>query len=201
MPVELNFRQRWASYLTLLAALVGVLGGALLHNQALNATQVFENKEAGISARYPTNWLLQEGKTVGGALDFVFRAQDPSALPFKTTLQVSLIPVGPQARASDIPDLLNMSRATAYAAYRPLSIVPVALTNDIHGIQMTYAYVSTETNQFLQSVPIAVEAQDVIVLHSSRAVIITYQADSQTFDGNHHYFDNFLTSLIQSLKS
>ncbi len=200
-PAELNFHQRWASYLTILAALVGLVGGAFLHSRNLNATQLFENKEAGISAQYPTNWLLQQGKTSGGALDYVFRAQDPSGIPFKTTLQVSLIPVGPQARAADIPDLLNMTRATAYAAYRPLAIVPVALSKDVQGIQMTYAFVSSETNQFLQSVPIVVEAEDVIVLHSSRAVIITYKADSQSFDRDHHYFDSFLTSLIQSLRS
>src|SRR5258708_16708440 len=194
--VELNFRQRWASYLTILAALLGLGGGLLLRNKNWDATNRYENQTVGIIARYPANWLLQESLEPTKA-DFVFRVQDPASIPFKTTLQVSLLIVGPGAHPADIPDLLNMTRASSFSAYRPLEIAQITLPDGTSGIQMHYAYVSSEANQFLQSVPIVVEALDVIAVkkNSNQAVVITFQSDSQFFEQNRHYFDSFLKSL------
>jgi hypothetical protein len=44
-------------------------------------------------------------------------------------------------------------------------------------------------------VPIVVQAEDVIVLRGTQAFVITYRADSQSFDTDRHYFDSFLRSL------
>ena len=189
-PGELNFRQRWASYLTIFTAIVALLLGYALRSRNLEATQRFENKQAGISVRYPVNWLLDQGRGT-----IVVRAQDPAALPFKTTLEISLLPVGPDARTADIPNLLNTSRATTVSTYRTLAITPTTLPNGQQGIQMNYAYVASEDNPFIQTVPIVVQATDVIVLRSNQAIIITYRADAQSFERNQHYFQNFLRSL------
>ena len=193
-PTNLSFRQRWANYLTIIVALVAVAGGFILHNNIQNATDRYDNTEVGIGLRYPSNWLLDE-PLAGTTTEYIVRIQDPIAVPFKTTLQISLLPVGPDAHLSDIPDLLNLARAQSFATYRPLSITPVALPNGAQGIQMNYAYVATETNPALLSVPIVVQAEDVIVLRGTQAFVITYRDDAQSFDGNQHYFDNFLRSL------
>ena len=195
-PAELNLRQRWSSYLTIMVALASLGAGWLLRNQNLNSTYRYENQTVGIIARYPANWLLEESLEPTKA-DFVFRVQDAAALPFKTTLQVSLLIVGPGAYPADLPDLLNMTRASSFSAYRPLEIAQITLPDGSSGIQMHYAYVSSETNQFLQSVPVVVEALDVISVkkNSNQAVVITYRADSQSFEANRHYFDSFLKSL------
>lgn len=187
---ELTFRQRWASYLTIIVALTALALGFALRSRALNATTRYENRQAGIAASYPQNWLLDEGS---GSM--VLRVQDPAAIPFKTTLEIALLPVGPDAHPADIPDLLNMTRARTLATYRPLEIVPVRLANGQQGLQMQYAYVASEENPFLQSVPIVVRAVDIIVLRSNQALIITYRADAQSFEQNRHYYDNFLRSL------
>ncbi len=188
--LELNFRQRWASYLTIAVAIAGVLGGLLLRSNIVNATARFENKQTGIAVRYPVDWLLEQGQD-----DFVIRAQDPAAIPFKTTLQIALMPIGEGARVAYILDLLNINRAASLPAYRPLEIAPIMLPNGAQGTQMTYAYVASEANPFLQTVPIVVRAVDVVVIRSSQAVIITYQADSQSFERDRHYFDTFLRTL------
>ncbi|MCC7447286.1 MAG: hypothetical protein IT324_07725 [Anaerolineae bacterium] len=190
--LELNFRQRWASYLTIAVAIAGLLGGLLLRNNMTNATVRFENKQSGIAVRYPVDWLLEQGQD-----DFVIRVQDPAATPFKTTLQISLQPIGEGARVAYILDLLNIDRAATLSAYRPLEIVPITLPNGsgIQGTQMTYAYVATESNPFLQTVPIVVRAIDVVVIRSSQAIIVTYQADAQSFERNRHYFDTLLRTL------
>jgi hypothetical protein len=187
----LNFRQRWASYLTILVAIGALTFAYSLRSRALNATTGFENKQAGVAARYPSNWLLDQQ----GVSDIIFRVQDPAALPFKTTLQVSLLTVGPDATSADIPDLLNMTRASTLSTYRPLNIAPITLPNGTHGLRMAYAYVASEENPFLQSVPIVVRAVDVIVLRSNQALVITYRADTQSYDENLHFFDSFLRSL------
>src|SRR5215475_14120141 len=189
-PTELNFRQRWASYLTIFVTVVALFAAFLLRSRSLDTTADYENREEGITAHYPLNWLLEEGKG-----DFVFRAEDPAAIPFKTTLQLALVPVGPGARTDDLPDWLNMTRAASLAAYRPLAIKPVTLANGVQGIQMDYAYVSSEGNPFFQSVPVVVRAIDVIVLRSNQALVVTYRSDSQAFEQNQHYFDNFLRTL------
>lgn len=188
--LELNFRQRWASYLTIAVAIAGVLGGLLLRANMVNATVRFENTQTGIAVRYPVDWLLEQGQD-----DFVIRVQDPAATPFKTTLQIALQPIGEGARVAYILDLLNINRAATLSAYRPLEIVPIMLPSGIQGTQMTYAYVATESNPFLQTVPIVVRAIDVVVIRSSQAVIITYETDAQSFERNRHYFDTFLRTL------
>ncbi len=194
--VELNFRQRWANYITIFVALIGLAGGLILRNSYENSTQRYENSEVGIAVRYPSNWLLDESPA-GTRSDYIVRMQDPIAVPFKTTLQISLLAVGPDAHLSDIPDLLNLTRASSFATYRPLPVTPVVLPNGSQGIQMNYAYVATETNPALQSVPIVVQAEDVIVLRGTQAFVITYRADAQSFAANLHYFDSFLRSVEQ----
>ena len=146
----------------------------------------------GISTRYPTNWLLERGST---ASDFVFRAQDSAALPFKTTLSVSIVPIGPNATVYDVAELLTLRRAQSLASYTSLSITPITLANGSAATQMNYAFAAPKTNPVLQSLPIVVSASDVIVLSKGQAIIATFQSDAQTVDQNRHYFDAFLRRL------
>jgi hypothetical protein len=190
-PPELTFRQRWASYLTLLVALFGILGGMLARSNVVNATYPFSKPEVGILARYPAQWLLEEGSTTA----FVFRATDPASTPFKTSLQITLIPTGTGARPADILYLLDMDRAARLAAYRSLERIQVDLPGGKRGTQMTYAYASVGTDPFLQTEPITVRAVDIVVLRSGQAVVITYESAADSFEHNYHYFDAFLRSL------
>ncbi len=188
---ELNFRQRWASYLTIVVAVVGLFAGFLMRSSVVNATQRFENKQAGIIARYPARWLLEENQG-----NVVFRVQDPTAIPFKTTIEITILPVGPGARSPlDVLNPLNITRAVSFPAYSILEFTPVTLPGGSQATQMTYAFAHVESNPALQTVPIMIRAVDVVVLHSSQAIIITFQSDSESFDRNRHYFDDFLKTL------
>src|SRR5262245_5884500 len=122
---ELNFRQRWASYMTIVVAVVGLFAGLVQRSSVVNATQRFENKQAGIVARYPARWLLEENQ---GSV--VFRVVDPAAIPYKTAIEISMLPVGPGARSAlDVLNPLNITRAISYPAYSTLEIVPLVLPN------------------------------------------------------------------------
>ncbi|MCE7948440.1 MAG: hypothetical protein DYG88_13535 [Chloroflexi bacterium CFX4] len=186
----LSIRQRLASYLVIVAALVAVLYGFNYREGIVSATFPFINREAGITARYPARWLLEEGGS-----RFVLRAQDPAALPFKTTIRLQLIPIGSGARPADILDLLDVDRASRLPAYRSLSRTPTTLPGGQRGQQMIYAYAFIDPNPFLQAEPITVRALDLVVLRAGQAVVITYEAKSDVFEKHQHYFDAFLRSL------
>ncbi len=186
----LTLRQRLANYLVIGAALLAIGYGFIYRDNILSATFPFVNREAGITARYPARWLLEEG----GAR-FVLRAQDPAALPFKTTIQLQLIPIGDGARPADILDLLDIDRAARLPAYRSLSRSPANLPGGQRGQQMIYAYAYIDPNPFLQAEPITVRALDLVILRTGQAVVITYEAKADVFEAYKHYFDAFLRSL------
>lgn len=185
----LNFNQRWNSYLALVAAAVALFLGLTLRSAALNATVEFEDLDAGVRAQVPDGWLVDAKSD-----DYVFRAVDPNALPFKTTLQVSVLVIGPDATPDIVLDLLTMQRSTRFATYTELSRQDETLRGD-PAKRMFYAYTNFERNPFLQSLPIEVKGMDVVVLQRGQAVIITYREASESFEDNRYRFENLLGTV------
>jgi hypothetical protein len=186
---ELTLRQRWNSYLAILIAVVGVILGFVYRANIVDATYPFINRQVGITARYPARWLLEERDS-----RVVFRAVDPTARPFKTALQITLIPIGEGATAAGILNLLNMDRAARLPAYR--SFIPEdADVGGQRGTQMFYAYASVGADPFLDDLPITVRAIDIVLLRPGQAVVITYEDDANAFERNRHYFEAFLRSI------
>lgn len=187
--IVLNFSQRWNTYLAIAAAVVGITLGLSMKNNALSATQQFEDLEAGVRAQVPANWLVSAASD-----NYVFRAQDPNALPFKTILQVSVLTVGADATPNTVLDLLYMQRAPRFSTYREISRTDVTLRGD-PAKRMVYAYTEDERNPFLASVPIVVEGVDVVVLRRGQAVIITYREERAKFADNLYRFDDLLSTV------
>jgi hypothetical protein len=185
----LTFTQRWNSYLAIALAGAFFFVGVTMRNSALNATQTFENLEAGVRAQLPGGWLVDTGSS-----EYVFRAQDPDALPFKTTLQVSVLTVGPDATPNLVLDLLNLDRAPRFSTYREISRTDETLRGD-PAKRMIYAYTQDERNPFQATVPIVVEGADVVVLRRGQAVIITYREERSSFDANLYRFENLLQTV------
>lgn len=190
---ELTFHQRWGSYLTLGLAVLALLGGILFRANSVSATVRYTNPEAGIEARYPASWLLTEG---GQSAAFVFSAQDSAARPFKTLLQLRLIPTGSGVRPGDVLNLLDLDRASRLAAYRSLRRDSVTLPDGRRGTQMTYSYAYIDPNPFLQAEPVTVRAIDVVVLRPAQAVVISFESDAAVFEQNRRLFETFLASLV-----
>jgi hypothetical protein len=186
----LNFRKRWASALTILIVVGSVLISFGLRNQIVNATRPLEDSAFGISARLPAGWLVTQGSP-----NFVFRAQDALAIPFKTAIQLTIIPIGQGGLPADVINDLLVNRAAQFTTFKQLGRTPITLRNGTQGQEVTYAYAAVESNPFLQSEPIIVRAVDVVVLRQGQAIIITYETDTSSFEKNKHYFDAFLASL------
>ena len=187
--IALNFTQRWNTYLALAFAALALVIGLTLKNNTLNATQKFEDLEAGVRAQVPANWLVDTGGD-----DYVFRAQNPHALPFKTILQVSVLTVGDDATPNIILDLLNMNRAPRYSTYSEITRSDDTLRGD-PAKRMEYAYTQFERNPFLATEPLVVKGVDLVVLRRGQAVIITYREERSAFDANLYRFENLLSTV------
>jgi hypothetical protein len=188
-PPALSFVQRWNTYLVLVTAAMMLALGLTMRNTALTATQPFENLEAGVRAQVPRGWLID---TAGP--DFVIRAQDPDALPFKTLLQISVLPIGPDATPNKVLDLLTMQRAARLPAYRELLRADQTLRGE-PAKRMEYVYTQDERNPFQATVSLVVQGVDVVVLRRGQAVVITYREERSAFDDNLYRFENLLQTV------
>jgi hypothetical protein len=183
-------QQRWSHALTLLVGALALLYGLNMRATTLNATEVYTNVQAGIRVSYPRTWLLDEGG------DHVFRIRDMSRVGFKTTISISIQPVGTGMTASNVLDGLNIARPQTLATYGILSEeVDYTLPDDSGATALNYTYVEVENNPFVESVPVVVLGRDILTIKGGQAIIITFRADSLTFDQDIAIFNRFLESL------
>lgn len=186
---SLTLRQRWAHVFTVLVAIVMLLLGLNLRNNIRTATTPFESAQAGISAEYPRGWLRIASD------EHVLRVRDMSRTGYKTTIQVTVRPVGRDTTERNVSERLSLDRAQDFTAYQLLSVEPYTLPNDITGQAITYIYADQTTNPFLEGIPTIVRGYDVLVISGGQAIIITFRADERTFDEDFPRFEQFLRRL------
>ncbi len=192
LPEEapLSSTQRWASFVAILVAALGLALGFLFKSQIVGATTPYRDLTAGVLAQYPSEWLLD---TAG---DYVFRVRDPTAPGFATLLQVAVEAVGADADARNILDNLTLERAQSLAAYRVLRTLPdFRLPDGDAATRLEYVYVQTEDNPFLQSLPVVVYGVDIVTIQRGQAIIITFRVEASRFDEEVWRLDQFLATL------
>lgn len=187
---ELTFRQRWSHYLVLIFAVVGSVIGLNLRDNTLNAVVIYTNPQAGITAEYPQNWLLDEASD-----NYIFRVRDMASRGFKSTIQVAARPVGPLTTPRIIFDSLSLERAQQ-AGYNVIAVEPYTLPDDTLTQAMLYTYVSTEVDPFLQAIPSVVEGIDILIIERGQAIIVTFLAESSRFDESLPVLERFLRSFV-----
>jgi hypothetical protein len=185
----LTLRQRWANVFVFLISALMLLFGLNLRNQVLTASTYYESFEAGIRAFYPENWLIDSAE------NYVFRVRDMSRTDYKTTFQVAVQPVGPDAQERNLADRLTLDRLQTFTDYRVQALVPYMLPSGIEAQAMSYTFVTTEASPFLQGVPTVVRGLDILAIRGGQAVIISYRADANNFDEELIRFERFLQDL------
>lgn len=187
---ELTRIQRWGHYLTVIVAVVLVLYGINQRNGRLNATEFFDNPEAGFSLQYPVDWLIDENGE-----DYIFRVRDMSNDGFKTVLQIDFEIVSDQTSPWNILTARSVSRSLSLALYDTLNIEEITLADDISATQMDYVFAFTEVNPVLESIPTIAIGRDILIIRDNQAIIITYRAEESVFHDNLALFDRFLDSI------
>jgi hypothetical protein len=182
--------QRWSQYLTIAWGVVALLIVFNVRAGVLSATSTYVNNEVGIVAEYPAAWLVDEESD-----EYVFRVRDMQRIGHKTTFQVSLRPVSAETSARTIVDTLAIQRAQTLAAYTILSTESFALSEDPNAQQITYTYVDTTANPFLESVPTVVVGVDIVAISRGQAVVITLLSDEEDIDANRERFLEFVNRL------
>ena len=177
------------SIFAIVIALGMLMLGLNYRSGALNATIFFEDQINGIQAQLPANWLLDtEGDT------YILRAENLGDGTFNTQIQIAVQTVGENAVPRNIVDQLNVQGPALFANYDSLEIKDIPLGEDV-ATQITYSFVASETNPFLESVPVVVQGIDVVVIRGNQAIIFTFRDDRITFDENRIFFDRFLTTV------
>lgn len=183
--------QRWSHYLTVLVLLLAFIYGLNIRDTLVSATRTYTNIQAGISVRYPVNWLIDENDNAS----YIFRVRDMTRIGFKTTIQIAVEPVGPDASPQSILNSLALQRSTQLAQYNTLSIEG---TNDIdnsESFRMTYYFTTSDVDAILETLPVVVIGQDVLTIVEGQAVVVTLRADATTFDEDLQVFKRFLETL------
>ena len=88
-----------------------------------------------------------------------------------------------------------MNRAPTLDGYRILSREPFILPDESDATAMSYTFVATESNPFLESIPVVVEGLDILTIRRGQAIVITFLSDAESYDQNYAIFEQFLRNL------
>lgn len=186
---KLDSRQRLATVLTAVLAVVGIWIAINLRESSLNAVETYTNIPAGITSSYPRGWLLD---TDG---DYIFRVRDMTRSGFKTTIQVSVRPVSEDTSEYNILNSLTMNRAQVLSNYRGNPVGSFTLPDETIATATTYSFVSRDASPFLESSPVVVRGLDLLTIQRGQAIIITFQADTAAYESELRRFEQFLAAL------
>lgn len=187
---EVSQRQRWSHYFALIFGVVALVIGTNLRDGALFASTLYTDTRAGIRAFYPQNWLIETETD-----EFIFRVRDMSQTGFKTTIQVSAVPIGAATESRNILEALSLSRMQTLAEYSIISIDTYALPDEPDATAMEYAFAFSEEAPFLESLPAVVRGLDVMAVRRGQAIVITFLSDASTYAQNLPVFEQFLVDL------
>lgn len=185
----LTQRQRWGHYFAIFYGLISLVIGFGLQSAALSATTTYTSAEAGIRAAYPRGWLLDTGA------DYIFRVRDMAQTGFKTTIQVSALPVTLNATARNLLVTLILDRSLTLSEYSVSSYETISIQNGIPATAMRYTFAASEENPFLENRPAIVQGIDILTLRGGQAVVITFLSEIDNYALNTPYFEQFLQDL------
>ncbi len=186
---EITLRQRWSHYFTLFFGVIAVVLALNLRDSSENITRSYTNIQAGIRASYPQNWVIDQPP------GYVFRVRDMARAGYKTTIQIELRPISLAASVRNLIDILTLDRSQTLAAYNVLSRSPF-LFNDSEVTALQYTFVSSGESPFLETLPTVVRGLDILLLRGSQAIIISFLADTASYEKQLPIFERFLAALV-----
>jgi len=185
-------RDRWADWLVVgLLALALLLGWAVMA-YAQGQREIYTDDEAGLTVRYPQDWLLKADKKLA------FQALDPGSGGYKTTYQVRLSPV---AASSEVTQTLavvlndaSLARAQGATAFRLFDVEEGKPIADQPSMEASYVLVAESADLFSQRMPVVVQGLDIAVGRGETAYVFSLLAADDAFEAAVPGFRRFVAS-------
>lgn len=187
--VPITPRQRWSIAITYLLIILGCAIGIYQRDAALNLASDYSNLEAGINAKYPARWLLEETGP------FIFRVRDMAYRGFNTIIEVSASPVGSDTTARNLLDQLTLQRSQVLTDYTVLGYDDYRLADDSPAISMSYSFVSRDSSPFLEGASSIVYGLDILTIQRGQALIIAFRADAEIYQSQLETLKWFVLNL------
>jgi hypothetical protein len=183
-------RDRWADWAVVGTLAIALLLGWAVKTYAESQTNAFTDDEAGLTVRYPKNWLL------GADEKLAFQALDPDSGEFKTTYQVRSWPI--DATASVTPTLAavlndaSLARAPGTTAFRIFDIEEGEEIDEQPTMESTYVYVVESSDLFTQRMPVVVMGLDIAMARGDQAYVFSLLASKDDFEDAEAAFRRFV---------
>ncbi|MCY3915028.1 MAG: hypothetical protein OXG49_03350 [Chloroflexi bacterium] len=173
--IQITPRQRWSIAITYFLLVAGFALGVNQRESTLNLASDYSNLEAGISAKYPARWLLEETGS------FIFRVRDMAHRGFNTVIEVSAAPVGRDTSERNIFDLLTLRRSQVLTDYAVLGYDNYLLADDTLAVSMSYSFVARDSSPFLEGVSSIVNGLDILTIRRGQALVVSFRADADIY--------------------
>jgi hypothetical protein len=184
----LRRRDRWADWAVIALVTVALILGWALREATLFRTMPFTLDEAEITGQCPANWVRETGD------DPLLQARDPLGGEFDPVLALRSRPLAAEVEAVMALDALALERAQRTAAYQSLDTVQVLVDGKV-ATKRTFAYVHTDTNPYVDRLPVVVRGSDLALRDGGRVIIVTLLSDADDFEAYQRHFQTFAKSL------
>lgn len=164
-----------------MVTLLALLLGTVLRSSVQNRSQVIERK--GITARVPTQWVVQDG-----VAELAFVSWDPFAPDVRYA--VFLLTDSGDRTLIDISSERSLALGKTLESFRVLEETPI-LRRGREGYKVIFAFVSSSQ----PGLPIVVQGMDYYFPADGNTLVISLQADEQAFDEALVQFEPFLDSV------
>ncbi len=183
-------RDRWADRLVIAVLVVALLLGWAVKAVVENRTVLYQVDE--LSMRYPADWVRADARP---PVLLQVRDRWTGASRAILTLQRRPLPPGGEKPVGTVQQILALERGSQWTAYRVLNVeedVPIA---GYTGVHVTFAYVETNPNPFLETTPVVIYGEDFLFPVGDQVYIVTFTAAEARYDRAQRALQTFLRSL------
>jgi hypothetical protein len=173
-------RDRWVNVIVFAGVLAALLLGWKVKAAAENRTVACDVE--GLSLRYPAGWVRANVNP-----PVLLQVEDRMARDFPTQLVVQRRPL-PGALAKPLAaaqQSLALERATQWNAYRELQMEEGVSVAGRQGTHVTFAFVETSPDPFLETLPVVARGEDYIFAQEGEAYVFTLLASEAAYGQAH----------------
>lgn len=183
-------RDRSVSWVVVGVTVVALILGWFVKTAAEGRTVLYEVD--GLSVRYPANWVRAEVQSPA-----LLQVEDRWAAPYRTTLRLERrpVPTGFEKILPTIQSSLALERGRGWTAYRVLRSDGSVEVSGTTGMQITFAYVETNPNPFLETVPVVMYGEDYLFPVGEQVYVVTLTAAEANYAQAQKALSAFLRSL------